>query len=428
MRRLFVYSVLVAAGSMCLPLSVQAFCGFYVAKGGTSLFNQSSQVVYVRDGDRSIVTMGSDFKGDVKEFAMVVPVPVVVQKEQVKLVNNSTIKQLDDFSAPRLVEYYDSDPCRTMEMEMAARPVVRPRPMMRPAMARNKELGVKIEASYTLGEYDIMVLSAKDSGGLVTWLNENKYKIPAGAEPVINSYLKQNMKFFIAKVNLKEYSKTGFTQLRPIQVNYREKRFMLPIRLGTVNARGKQDLFVYGITRKGRIETTNYRTTKVPTDLNIPTYVKTMNQFGRFYRDLFNTQVNKNEDGVFLEYAWNMSWCDPCVGTPLNNKQLRELGAFWLTDNSPTDAYITRLHVRYDRETFPEDLAFQVTGNTDNFQARYIINHPFAVKPNACPAAKTYVTQTLPRRWEEEAKNAASLTGWDVNVIRKKIADTKPKI
>lgn len=410
-----------------LPLQAQAFCGFYVAKGGASLFNQSSQVVYVRDGDRSIVTMGSDFKGDVKEFAMVIPVPVIVQKEQVKLVNNSTIKQLDDFSVPRLVEYFDSDPCEIMRPRPMAAPMMRAaRPM--PPVARARELGVKIEASYTLGEYDIMVLSAKESGGLVTWLNENKYKIPAGAEPVINSYLKQNMKFFIAKVNLKEYSKTGFTQLRPIQVNYREKRFMLPIRLGTVNATGKQDLFVYGITRNGRIETTNYRTAKVPTDLNIPTYIKTTNQFSRFYKDLFKTQVNKNEDGVFLEYAWNMSWCDPCVGTPLNNKQLKELGAFWLTENSATDAYITRLHVRYDRETFPEDLMFQVTGNIENFQARYVINHPFAVKPTACPAAKTYVTQTLPRRWEEEAKNAASLTGWDVNAIRKKIAETKPKI
>jgi hypothetical protein len=410
-----------------LPLNSFAFCGFYVAKGGANLFNQSSQVVYARDGDRSIVTMGSDFKGDVKEFALVVPVPVIVQKEQVKLVNNSTLKQLDDFTAPRLVEYFDSDPCEIMRPRPTMAPMVKS--ALRPSpVARAKELGVKIEASYTLGEYDIMVLSAQESGGLITWLNENKYKIPQGAEHTINSYLKQNMKFFIAKVNLKAYSKTGFTQLRPIQVNYREKRFMLPIRLGTVNAKGKQDLFVYGITREGRIETTNYRTSKVPTDLNIPTYIKTTNQFGKFYKDLFSNQVNKNEDGVFLEYAWNMSWCDPCVGTPLNNKQLNEVGAFWVQPNGGTEAFVTRLHVRYDKETFPEDLMFQVTGNSENFQARYVINHPFAVKPTACPAAKTYVENTLPKRWEEEAKNTASLTGWDVNSIRKKITETKPKI
>ena len=49
--------------------------------------------------------------------------------------------------------------------------------------ARAKALGVTIEAQYTVGEYDILILSAKQSGGLETWLTENGYRIPAGAGP-----------------------------------------------------------------------------------------------------------------------------------------------------------------------------------------------------------------------------------------------------
>ena len=419
MKKLVSVATLVAC---LLPLQASSFCGFYVAKADTSLFNESSQVVYAREGDRSIVTMGSDFKGDVKEFAMVIPVPVVVQKEQVKLVNNSTIKHLDAYTAPRLVEYFDRDPCEPIPPPMMA-PMAAPAPAT--AKARNKELGVTIEAQYTLGEYDIMVLSGKESSGLITWLSENGYKIPQGAEPVVNSYLKQNMKFFVAKVNLKEYSKTGFTQLRPIQVNYREKRFMLPIRLGTVNAKGKQDLFVYALTRNGRVETTNYRTVKLPSDLEIPAYIKDKKQFPAFYRSMFRNQADKEGGVVFLEYAWNMSWCDPCAAEPLATKELQELGAFWVKPDAPNaymsgsaEVYVTRLHARYDRATFPEDLMFQTTGNTENFQGRYVIRHAWQGQAS-CPAGKEYLTKVVPKQQEDAAQNLARLTGWNINDIRK---------
>ena len=43
-------------------------------------------------------------------------------------------------------------------------------------------LGVTIEAEYEVGEYDILILSAEESEGLITWLNSNGYKIPDGAE------------------------------------------------------------------------------------------------------------------------------------------------------------------------------------------------------------------------------------------------------
>ena len=37
--------------------TIAAFCGFYVGKADTKLFNQASQVVLVRDGDRTVMTM-----------------------------------------------------------------------------------------------------------------------------------------------------------------------------------------------------------------------------------------------------------------------------------------------------------------------------------------------------------------------------------
>src|SRR5262245_55105021 len=88
-----------------------AFCGFYVAKADTKLFNKASQVALVRDGDRTVMTMANDFRGDPKEFAIVIPVPVVLQKDQIAISEKAVLDHLDAYSAPRLVEYFDEDPC-----------------------------------------------------------------------------------------------------------------------------------------------------------------------------------------------------------------------------------------------------------------------------------------------------------------------------
>ena len=116
-----------------------------------------------------------------------------------------------------------------------------------------------MKQKYLVGEYDILILSAKESSGLKTWLTENGYKIPADAEEVLEPYIKSNLKFFVVKVNEKEKQKLNNNFLRPIQISFNSPKFMLPIRLGMANADGDQDLIVYAFTRKGRIESTNYR-------------------------------------------------------------------------------------------------------------------------------------------------------------------------
>ena len=137
---------------------------------------------------------------------------------------------------------------------------------------RSQYRGVKVEAQYDVAEYDVIILSAEESDGLINWLNDNDYKIPTGAEPVIASYIKQNMHFFVAKVNVKRMQELGRAYLRPLQVHYETSKYMLPLRLGTVNANGPQDLIVYALSRTGAIEATNYRTVKVPSDFDVPLY------------------------------------------------------------------------------------------------------------------------------------------------------------
>ena len=416
-----------------LSTTTAAFCGFYVGKTDAKLFNDASQVILARDGNRTVISMLNDYRGDPKDFALVVPVPHVLARDQIHIGDRRVFDRLDAFSAPRLAEYVDDDPCarrerwyekRMMDMTLPAAPAA--------SGMTAKALGVTIEASYTVGEYDIVMLSAEQSDGLETWLRQNGYRIPPKAAKALQPYIRQDMKFFVAKVNLAERAKTGAATLRPLQFAFESEKFMLPIRLGMANAAGPQDLIAYVLTTSGRVESTNYRTIKLPANMDVPVFIRS--DFSRFYKALFDEQARReNYRLVFTEYFWDMSWCDPCAAEPLTPDELRQAGVFWtdagaeaaaiaapkrpaIGNGGAPKAMLTRLHIRYTAETFPEDLMFQQTGDRENFQTRYALRYPWKGEPTACPEAARYL-ETVRKREMVEAKALASLTGWEMSDI-----------
>lgn len=384
----------------------------------------------VRDKDRTVITMANDFQGDVEDFAMVVPVPTFIEREQINVASQGLVDQLDAYTAPRLVEYYDENPCMRYRLaeSVASTAMLDSIQITEESQVMEKN-GVTIEAEYTVGEYDILILSAEESSGLIQWLNDNNYRLPNGAEEVVGSYLKQGMRFFVARVNLAAQQESGFSNLRPLQIAFESPKFMLPIRLGTLNADGEQELFVYALTRTGRVETSNYRTVRMPSNKEIPGFVK--NRFSDFYRDMFTLQTEKeNGKAVFLEYAWDMAWCDPCAADPLTATQLQNLGVYWLDANqngigrqsAAQDVFVTRLHVRYDGETFPEDLKFIETGDRSNFQGRYVMRHAWTGEAN-CDAATDYY-RMVDNRNVVAGNQLANLTGWNRQEIAASIGVT----
>src|SRR5579862_276959 len=415
-----------------------AFCGMYVSKADGTLKNRTSQVIIVHDGERNVITMFDDFQGDPKDFAMVVPVPVVLKKSDIRVIDQKIFTTLNEYSKPRLVEYYDQNPCemynQKKESTGAVAGVALDDVVVKGYSIQRNNFHVKIEAKYLVGEYDILILSAKESTGLREWLTENGYKIPAGAEEVLAPYIKSNLKFFVVKVNEQEKKKLPGNFLRPIQIAFKSPKFMLPIRLGMVNAEGDQDMIVYGFTKKGRVECANYRTVPLPTAKNIPLFVQ--DNFVNFYSNLFAHQWNADGKSVaMLEYAWDVSpgntvKCDPCVATAPSTQDLVQSGVWWLQrdwndydDDSQYDAdrsdhvFFTRIHIRYNRDAFPQDLMFEQTADNENYQARYIITHPATGTFN-CAAGIKYLHDLKERR-KAELQMLTTLTGknysdWDV--------------
>ncbi len=400
---------LLAAVLSLAPFAAHAFCGFYVAGGGAELFNNATQVVLMREGTRTVLSMQNNYQGPAEDFAMVIPVPVVLKKEQVKTLPRDVFGRVDTLSAPRLVEYWEVDPCYVEprygdDVKMSAFG-------MAGAAKGGGGLGglgslVKVEARFEVGEYDVVILSAKDALALETWLKQNKYRIPEGAEALFRPYIQQGQKFFVAKVNVKKVTfEKGMAKLSPLRFFYDSEKFELPVRLGLINAKEKQDLIVHVLARNQRYELANLPNVTIPTNIDLAPSAKS--EFPFFYVSLFDRTLAKNPKAVVTEYAWQATSCDPCPTSPLAAADFATLGADVLpTKQSEEDQWkpekqfvLTRLHARYDKTSLGEDLVFRAAkpivggrefltdgkaleqgsrpDSINNFQARYAIRYPW---------------------------------------------------
>jgi hypothetical protein len=306
--------------------------------------------------------------------------------------------------------------------------------MAAPTMDSAADLGVTIEAQFKVGEYEVVILSARDSLGLDTWLRQEKYQIPPGAEPLLRPYVQGGSKFFVAKVDVKKVRfEKGMAQLSPLRFHYDSETFALPVRLGLVNSAGTQDLIVHILGRGQRYESANYPNVAIPTNLDVKDKVRT--DFGAFYAALFDRTLARQPRAVITEYAWDAGSCDPCPGPTLDGSDLATFGADVLVDAqqvagpaqpSPIPGpmppggrpspmgrpmpppwgwggggfVLTRLHLRYGKDGLGEDLVFRaappivggreflkdgkkletgaVHDGLNNFQARYAIRHAWA--------------------------------------------------
>jgi hypothetical protein len=272
--------------------------------------------------------MQNNYQGPPADFAMVVPVPVVLQKENVKTLPREVFDHVDTLAAPRLVEYWEQDPCPPESDKGGGDvPAAAPPSMAAPAGgAAAKDLGVRIEAQFTVGEYEVVILSAKDSTGLDRWLHLNHYKIPEGAEPILRPYVQAGMKFFVAKVDVKKVRfEGGMAMLSPLRFHYDSEGFSLPVRLGLLNSAGTQDLIVHVLARGKRYEVANYPNVPIPTNYDVADPVR--DQFGAFYAALFDRTVAETPGAVVTEYSWDSSSCDPCPTPPLEPDSVATLGA-----------------------------------------------------------------------------------------------------
>jgi hypothetical protein len=393
-----------AAAALAGAPAAHAFCGFYVSGSGAKLSNDATQVVLMRQGTRTVLSMQNDYKGPLEEFALVVPVPVVLKAAEVKTLPKGVFERIDALGAPRLVEYWEQDPCplpmttARYGLRSAAGPLA---DAAGASAAERRRETVKIEAQFAVGEYQILILSATEATGLEAWLRQRRYQIPADAAPLLRPYVESGSKFFVAKVDPKKVAFVGGrAALSPLRFHYDSDELALPIRLGLANASGKQDLIVNGISPDTRYEVANYPNVTIPTNFDLKPEAK--GRFAELYAALFDRTLEVNPGAVVTEYAWTAQpqlKCDPCPDQVPQDADMVTLGADVIGGPIATGTYVlTRLHARYGRGDMKDDLRFRaakpiaggrevwsaqglehgaVASTQSFFQARYAIRYPW---------------------------------------------------
>jgi len=392
--------------------SAHAFCGFYVAGSNDDLYADATQVALMRGGTTTVLSMENNYRGPLADFAMVVPVPEVLMQDQVKTLEPALFRRLDKLTAPRLVQYWEKDPCEDNVVyveenerggfcDSASNNATTNAMVSNNFASANNAVNnqVVVEAQFAVGEYEIVILSSEEATSLESWLTTNNYNIPAGATEIFEQYIQQGMYFFVAKIDpAKVTFEDGQAILSPLRFHYTSETFSLPIRLGMINSAGSQDLIVYTIGGNQRYELGNYPNALIPTNINVKAQVK--EDFPAYYEKLFSRTLAENPSAVITEYAWSASGCDPCPVPPMDGQDLATLGADVLVETGQghlsSGFAITRLHARYGKQDISEDLVFAAgtpirggaggagreqqgieLGGFNSFQGRYIIHNRF---------------------------------------------------
>lgn len=322
MRRTLPLATTALLTALLTASGVEAFCGFYVAGSDAALSNRATSVVLLRDGARTVLSMQNAYEGPPENFALVVPVPVVLQRENVRTLPREVFDRVDRLAAPRLVEYWEQDPCNAHP----SRPQSASNGSFGGLRAGGGGLGVSVEAQFAVGEYDVVVLSATDSVGLETWLRRERYHLPASAAPTLAPYVRAGSKFFVARVDVSRvHFEGGHAMLSPLRVHYDSDTFSLPIRLGLLNSPGKQELIVHTLGLGQRFEAANRPNVFAPTNLDVRNEAR--EHFGEFYNAVFDRELARTPGAVITEYAWQTTSCDPCPAPALTAEELNTLGA-----------------------------------------------------------------------------------------------------
>ncbi len=365
---------------LILPGTAFGFCGTYVGPAGSTLSNEASQIVVVRQGQQTTLTMANDYSGDADQFAVVIPVPEILEAKDVRLASADLLTRLDEYSTPRLVRYscdnlYSFKGGKSQEgstqQDQGALPFsCGSESEFAPGEVGSNsppaETAVQVESSFAVGAYEFVVLSAEDSSDLLTWLSGSGFGVPADAADLLGEYIDAGSYFLAARVNLGALPiRPSF--LSPIQISYTADLVSLPIRLGTLNSTGEQELLLYTIGDEGAAGISNYPEVEPTNECMYDS--ASMGTLEEFYGDVLDEAFANSEAAWMLEYAWGNGKCDPCSGPPIADEDLSALGF----DIDAGPAYLSRIRARYAASA-DQDLVVYFGGDeSKQFQMRYIM-------------------------------------------------------
>jgi hypothetical protein len=201
-RALLPGAVLAAAASLWSGTQPADACGCGVAIDAT--VNEETGLVVARPGEEQII-LSLDLSSDTDERAAVVlPVPGVPTVAAID--KGDPLAYLDSATQP------PPEPASSAGGGGAATASAAP--------------PVDVLGRDEIGGYDVTRLASTDRQALDTWLDDNGYEVPDGAEPIFASYIRQGWKFVAIRL-----APNSDGRLKPLQVSFKTDIPVYPMRL-----------------------------------------------------------------------------------------------------------------------------------------------------------------------------------------------------
>jgi MYXO-CTERM domain-containing protein len=346
LRTALLAALVAAATSLSTP--ARALPGFYAAKGGGGVAtSDATHVVIMKKGDASVVTVMPDYKGDLRAFAFVMPVPGDATLERVRSMRRDFVDRVDQISAPRFHEFWEMDPCDTekpeqmWEVDMTAKSDTAflggdGMGLDKATRKVAKELRMDVEPQYKEAEYTFTVLGKEQGAGdIARWLKQKGYTAPDGVADTVKKYVNAGMNLLVAEVDDKKIELVGGRRAILSPIRYATKKpVTIASTLGLATAKGEQELTVYVLDPERRSEVKGYDHAFPPTNVEVDFKVK--ERVGEFYAGIHDLVRAKNAKTFLVEYAWPTSGCgEPCPNEKLMIHELLTLGGDFFEEDVP---------------------------------------------------------------------------------------------
>lgn len=325
-------------------------CPTLAAGDPTKLSFDTAQVIIARDEDETVFSVAINPKGRAQDMALVLPVPVVPAEEDIRTLDPDIFARMDGFTAPRHVSdagcggggggATDGSGEGEGEGEIT------------------EEGAVDVEATYLVGDYEIFILSAEESGALLDWLDSRGFSLAPGSEALLGDYIDSGSYFFAARVAPDAALANG-NALAPLQVRYESEVFSIPIRLAAQNSPGVQDMIITALVplTDGEVGIANYPSFRVPDKC---VWDSEWGSFSAFYQQAFVEAWEEQGDAAWAREYSSIGWgASPESSVWLEEDDFAELGLPGFYSDS---VYISRLHLRYTPEQADQDLVLYPSG------------------------------------------------------------------
>ena len=202
---------------------------------GVASTEQKAVIIELPEGREALI-LQTTYQGPADRFAWVVPVPGQPSEDDVSLVDPALFTELLVTTAPK-VETRIGAP--KQQFQMMKGKAAEGMPGMDGTEAATEEF-VTVHEQFEVGDFDATVLSSVRAGALEEWLNENGYRMPAGAAGTFAHYVERKWTFVALKMQAGVVEEKPLIEdVDPVCICFDTDQLVYPLRISRISSRAK---------------------------------------------------------------------------------------------------------------------------------------------------------------------------------------------